>query len=340
MKILITGGAGFLGTNLSKEVLQRGHELIIFDNLSRFGSFENIEWLKQFGAFNHFQKDIRNPFDVENVVKETMPDVIFHLAGQVAMTTSLKDPREDFEINTIGGLNLLEAVRKYCYNAIVTFSSTNKVYGDLTQFKFLESQTRYEVDQLSEGFDEKTPLNFSSPYGCSKGAVDQYMQDYARIYGIKTVVFRHSSIFGGRQFSTVDQGWIGWFMKEALRIKSNLISEIEIAGNGKQVRDVLFADDLIDLYFQVIDTIDITKGNVYNVGGGSKNSISIIELIGWLENKIEKKIKLKFNEARVSDQKVFISNNQKLIQHIGWAPKISKDIALESMFVWAKEQFE
>lgn len=340
MKVLITGGAGFLGTNLSKEVLQRGYELIIFDNLSRFGSFENKEWLKQFGVFKHFQKDIRNPFDVENVIKETMPDVIFHLAGQVAMTTSLKDPREDFEINTIGGINILEAVRKYSKNSILTFSSTNKVYGDLNQYNFLESHTRYEIENLPEGLDEETTLNFSSPYGCSKGSVDQYMQDYARIYGIKTVVFRHSSIFGGRQFSTVDQGWIGWFMTEALRFENNLISEIEIAGNGKQVRDVLFSDDLIDLYFKVVDRIHITKGNVYNVGGGVNNSISIIELIGWLENKIGKEIKLKFNEARVSDQKVFISNNQKLLMHIGWKPKISKDNALERMFDWAKVQFE
>lgn len=206
MKYLITGGCGFIGSNLAAEVLKRGERLVIFDNLSRYGSYQNLEWLKSQSEFQFIHADIRNTNDVEKVVKETKPDVIFHLAGQVAMNTSIGNPRMDFEINALGTFNLLEAVRKFASESIIIYSSTNKVYGDLEWVKYEETATRYITPDFPNGFDEKLPLDFHSPYGCSKGAADQYMLDYARMFGLKTVAFRHSSIFGSRQFSTYEQG--------------------------------------------------------------------------------------------------------------------------------------
>ena len=211
MKYLITGGCGFLGSNLASEVLKRGEKLIIVDNLSRIGSADNLIWLKKQGDFRFIHADIRNANDVTRVISEVKPDVIFHLAGQVAMTTSISDPRMDFEINALGTLNVLEAVRQHVPEAIVIYSSTNKVYGDLEWVKYEEIDTRYITPYYPKGFDENTPLDFRSPYGCSKGAADQYMLDYARMFDLRTVVFRHSSMYGGRQFATYDQGWIGWF---------------------------------------------------------------------------------------------------------------------------------
>src|SRR3989338_8382391 len=201
MKYLITGGCGFLGTNLGAEVLRRGEGLFVLDNLYREGSYTNLKWLKSSGELTFFHADIRSYNDVERVVSNIKPDVVFHLSGQVAMTTSLADPRLDFETNVVGGHNLLEAVRKHAPGAIVTFSSTNKVYGDLGFLTYRETESRYIAEGYENGFDENISLDFQSPYGCSKGAMDQYMLDYGRMFGLNTVVFRHSSIFGERQFS-------------------------------------------------------------------------------------------------------------------------------------------
>lgn len=335
MKFLITGGCGFLGSNLAAEVLKRGHELFIFDNLFRHGADSNLAWLRTVGEFRHFHCDIRSYNDVEFVIKETNPDIVFHLAGQVAMTTSLINPRLDFEINVLGGHNLLEAVRKYSPNAIITYSSTNKVYGDLGQIEYIESPTRFIAKGYEDGFNELIPLHFESPYGCSKGAIDQYMLDYSRMFGMQTVVFRHSSIFGGRQFSTVDQGWIGWFCKQAFDIKSGTLKKpFDISGNGKQVRDILFISDLINCYFSAIENISVTKGRVYNIGGGFENSLSLIELFNNLESLLN--IKMSFNQlpARKSDQKVFIANIQKAYLDFNWFPKVNKEESLIAMLDW------
>jgi CDP-paratose 2-epimerase len=338
MKILITGGCGFLGSNLAAEVLKRGDELYVFDNLFRNGSQENLKWLQQIGKFVFFHSDIRSYNDVEFVVKNVKPDVIFHLAGQVAMTTSIQNPRLDFEINVIGGNNLLEAVRKYSPETIVTYSSTNKVYGDLDWINFEETETRYISNDYKNGFDEKLPLHFQSPYGCSKGSTDQYMLDYSKIYNVKTIVFRHSSIFGGRQFSTFDQGWIGWFIKQALDIKNNLNNEpFTISGNGKQVRDVLFVDDLINCYFSAVDNIANTRGNAYNIGGGFENSISLLELFSILEHKLSIKMNYRKLEWRESDQKVFIANINKAKFDFNWEPVISKFSGIDKMISWMNE---
>ena len=338
MRFLITGGCGFLGSNLASEVLKRGHELFVLDNLFRHGSASNLEWLRTLGEFKHFHADIRSYNDVELAVRESKPDVVFHLAGQVAMTTSLINPRLDFEINVLGGHNLLESVRKYAPNAIVTYSSTNKVYGDMENIVFDEGPTRYSAKGFELGFDESLPLHFESPYGCSKGATDQYMLDYARMFGLQTIVFRHSSIFGGRQFSTIDQGWVGWFCKQAIDIKNGkLKGPFTISGNGKQVRDILFAPDLISCYFSAIENIKHTKGQVYNIGGGFENSLSLLELFHVIEEKLNINMVFEKLPARHSDQKVFIADFTKATNDFGWAPQINKNQSIDSMIKWVEQ---
>jgi CDP-paratose 2-epimerase len=337
MKYLITGGCGFLGSNLAAEVLKRGDELFIFDNLYRTGSESNLKWLKELGKFKFYKSDIRSYNDVEFAIRDSMPDVIFHLAGQVAMTTSIENPKFDFEVNVLGGNNLLESVRKFCSNAIVTYSSTNKVYGDLDWVNYNEMETRFETPEFPNGFDENVPLNFQSPYGCSKGATDQYMLDYAKMFNVKTVVFRHSSIFGGRQFATVDQGWIGWFIKQALDIKAGKLQRpFAISGSGKQVRDVLFADDLINCYFSAIQNIDHIKGEVFNIGGGFSNSLSLLELFSILENKLDIQMKYENLPWRISDQKVFIADIMKANKELQWSPSISSNAGIGKMIDWCK----
>jgi len=335
MKILVTGGAGFLGSNLSNYTLEQDHQLFVLDNLYREGSTQNLDWLNKQGEFNFFHADIRNNNDVERIIKKVKPDVIFHLAGQVAMTTSLENPIMDFEVNVQGSVNVLEAVRKYSPDSIVIYSSTNKVYGDLEYIDFKENDRRYEAINHPEGFDEKINLDFHSPYGCSKGAADQYMLDYARMFDLNTVVFRHSSIFGGRQFSTKDQGWVGWFCQKALEIKRGELEEpFTISGNGKQVRDILYADDLINCYFAAAENIYQVKGEAFNIGGGPNNSFSLLELFDYLEDLLDVKMTYKEIEWRESDQKVFIANINKAKEILNWQPKIDKFTGVKSMVDW------
>ena len=335
MRYFITGGCGFLGSNLAAEVLKKGDELFVFDNLFRSGSEQNLAWLRKQGDFKYYNSDIRSYNDVEYAIKDAQPDVVFHLAGQVAMTTSLANPRLDFEINVLGGNNLLECLRKYAPDAIVTYSSTNKVYGDFDNMEFIETDSRYLAKGFENGFDETLPLNFQSPYGCSKGATDQYMLDYAKMFGLKTVVFRHSSIFGGRQFSTFDQGWVGWFVKQALEIKSGKLKDpFTVSGNGKQVRDILFADDLINCYFSAIEHISITAGQAYNIGGGMENSLSLLELFKILEDKLQIVMHHKNLPWRQSDQKVFVADINKAMYDFEWGPKIDKQSGIDKMITW------
>ena len=216
MKYLITGGAGFLGVNLAKEALNRGNSVLILDNLSRRGSAENLKWLSQYSDVTFFNSDIKDMRDVYKIIEIHKPEVIFHLAGQVAMTTSLTDPVVDFQTNALGTLNLLESVRKTSPESVFIFASTNKVYGDLKKYHYTENNTRYVCEEYPKGFNEDVSLDFSTPYGCSKGSADQYVIDYFRTFGIRTVSFRHSSMYGSRQFSTFDQGWIGWFVQKAI----------------------------------------------------------------------------------------------------------------------------
>lgn len=335
MKYLVTGGCGFLGSNISAQVLNQGEELIILDNLYRLGSNRNLHWLKSQGDFQFTHADIRNYNDVEQIVKETKPEVIFHLAGQVAMTTSIANPRLDFEVNTLGTFNLLEAVRNFSPESAIIYSSTNKVYGDLEKVQYQEFEKRYICPEYPKGFDESLPLDFHSPYGCSKGSAEQYIQDYTRIFGLQAVVFRHSSIYGGRQFSNYDQGWIGWFCQKALERKLNSdVKPFTISGNGKQVRDVLYASDAVACYFQAVKKIKQIKGLVFNIGGGVENSLSLLELFSLLEELTETSLKWEQLSWRASDQKVFIANIEQAQQILQWQPQVSFREGVKKTLSW------
>lgn len=341
MRYLITGGCGFVGSNLAAEVLKRREELFIFDNLFRFGSSQNLTWLKEQGEFKYYPFDIRNYNDIETVVKAVKPDIIFHLAGQVAMSTSLQNPRLDFEINTLGTHNLLEVVRKYSPKSMILYSSTNKVYGDLEYLTYEEKVTRYVCKEFQNGFQESLQLDFHSPYGCSKGAADQYLLDYARMFCIQTVVFRHSSMYGSNQHATYDQGWIGWFIQKALETNDGTARDpFTISGNGKQVRDVLHSSDVVNLYFKAAENIEKANGQAFNIGGGLKNSLSLLELFDLLQDILNIKLKYKKLPSRVSDQKVFIADNSKVISTIGWNPLIRKEDGIQMMTKWLQESIK
>jgi len=334
MKLLINGGCGFLGSNLATHAIEQGYDVTIFDNLSRLGSTSNLDYLKSIGKFKFVHGDTRNSNDVENVIKNKF-DVIFQLAGQVAMTTSIENPRKDFEINAMGTFNVLDSIRKYSPEAIVVFSSTNKVYGDLEQFTYEEKEKRYQCVEYPNGFPETLTLDFHSPYGCSKGCADQYMLDYNRIFGLKTVVFRHSSMYGSRQFATYDQGWIGWFCQKAIEKKKNpTCKPFTISGNGKQVRDILHADDMKKLYFSAIEHIDTMCGKAYNIGGGVNQSMSLLELFDCLNELTDVKLEYTRLPVRESDQKVFIADIAKVYQDCGWVPQVSSRVGVEKMLGW------
>ena len=322
MKLLITGGCGFLGSNLAADALHRGDELLVFDNLCRTGSTENLAWLQGLGDFQFVRGDIRNQNDTTRLIQSFQPDAIFHLAGQVAMTTSIENPRMDFEVNVVGTLNLLEAVRLYAPECSVIYSSTNKVYGDLEQYAYRETETRYKCIDKPDGFDETTPLDFHSPYGCSKGAADQYMLDYARIYGLKTVVFRHSSMYGGRQFATYDQGWVGWFCEKAVEAKEGGVHEsFTISGSGKQVRDVLHADDMKRVYFAALTNIEVAKGQVFNIG----------ENTGILKYKLRERVAPKMSIFAPSEIKKFATgkgNANKMLMYEAFTEETGDDLSL------------
>ena len=338
MKILVVGGCGFLGSNLASYGILNGYDVTVFDNLSRLGAYENLNWLKSLGKLTFVHGDTRCRNDVDTVIKSGNYDAVFHLAGQVAMTTSIANPYNDFLINTMGTLNVLDAIRMYSPNTVMTFSSTNKVYGDLEQYTYEEQDKRYICKEWLKGFDESVPLDFRSPYGCSKGAADQYLLDYARIFGIKTIVFRHSSMFGGRQFATYDQGWIGWFCQKAVEKKNNpSIGPFTISGNGKQVRDILHADDMINLYYTALQNRDKIAGQVFNIGGGIENSLSLLQLFDMLEGILNVKLDYTQLPPRVSDQKVFVADITKISNAIGWKPKVSSQEGIERMVKWSEQ---
>lgn len=335
MKLLITGGCGFLGSNLASDALERGDELVVFDSLYRSGSRDNLAWLQAQGKFTFEHGDIRNQNDITRVIQAFRPDAIFHLAGQVAMTTSIANPRMDFEVNVLGTHNLLEAVRQHVPQAIVVYSSTNKVYGDLEQYTYRETETRFECLECPSGFNEKTQLDFHSPYGCSKGAADQYMLDYSRIFGLNSVVFRHSSMYGGRQFATYDQGWVGWFCQKAVEKRMGKLTEpFTISGTGKQVRDVLHADDMKRLYMAAITHIGHAKGQAFNIGGGIQNSLSLLELFAQLEDLLGITLDFAKLPVRESDQRVFVADITKAKQMLGWRPVVSAQEGVARMVEW------
>ena len=346
MKILITGGCGFLGSNLACHYLLENADVTIIDALYRGGSHENLNWLKNLNLksnLNFVEADVSDHEEITKVFAKYGPfDYVIHVAGQVAMTKSLKDPTFDFKTNVVGTFNILEAIREFSPESFLAFSSTNKVYGDLEWLKYKETDYRYIIPEFPNGLSEKLPLDFSTPYGCSKGSADQYVRDWSRTYGLKTVVFRHSSIYGGRQFASKDQGWIGWFCNQILQQKKNYESSIEyepftISGNGKQVRDVLHAQDLVNLYKIAYEKKDLASGKIFNIGGGVKNSLSILELINLLKKYLEfEKVKYLFIQRRKSDQDYFVADITKAKKILGWEPNLDLKKGIEQMILWSK----
>ncbi len=333
MKLLITGGAGFIGINAALHFLNKGDDVIIFDNFSRKGSRDNISWVKRTAKKppKVHEGDIRNFHVVKKAVLDI--DVLLHFAGQVAVTSSVKNPRDDFENNALGTLNVLEAVRLSGKNPIFIYSSTNKVYGGLEHLKIKGDKTRYTFVDRKFGISEEENLDFHSPYGCSKGASDQYVRDYHRIYGLNTVVFRQSCIYGPRQFGIEDQGWVAWFI-----IAACLGKKIAIYGNGKQVRDILYIDDLMRAYDLAIKHIGKTKGKIYNIGGGPKNTISVwLELQPLLEEYFNKKILASFSEIRPGDQPIFIADIRKAEREFGWTPRVNVRDGVRLLYEWVEE---
>ena len=326
-----------MGSNLAAAGLARGFDVTVMDNLSRFGAAENLAWLREKqGTFTFIHGDIRVRNDVERIIRAGKFDAVFQLAGQVAMTTSISDPYRDFQTNTLGTLNVLDSLRLYSPDTVMIFSSTNKVYGDLEQYTYIENDTRYICTEFPNGFDESVPLDFRSPYGCSKGAADQYMLDFHRVYGLKTIVFRHSSMYGGRQFATYDQGWIGWFCAKALERKNNPDAEpFTISGTGKQVRDILHAEDMVRLYYSALEHADKISGSVFNIGGSMAQSLSLLELFALLEAKLGITMKYTHLPPRESDQKIFVADITKIHEAIGWTPQVTADEGINKMLEWA-----
>jgi CDP-paratose 2-epimerase len=330
LKTLITGGAGFIGSNLTLRLVREGHEVVVYDNLSRQGSEKNVAWLRQeLGQdWTLLQADIRDFETLRRAAADA--DAIYHLASQVAVTTSVEDPRHDFEVNALGTFNVLEAARLSGRLPIVLYASTNKVYGGMEEAVVVEGEAGYSYRDYPHGVAERYPLDFHSPYGCSKGTGDQYVRDYARIYGLSTVVFRQSCIYGMRQFGVEDQGWIAWFTIAAVTGRP-----ITIYGDGKQVRDVLWVDDLLSLYQAAVDQIDVAAGQVYNVGGGPENVLAVwTELGPMLGALLGRKIEVSYADWRPGDQRIFVADIRKAEQELGWRPRVGKAEGVRRLVEW------
>ena len=335
---LVTGGCGFLGSNIASRLIEAGEQLTVADNLSRTGSTRNLAWLRDHGPFDFVALDVSDAPMVDELVARVRPDAVLHLAGQVAMTTSLADPRLDFEVNTIGSLNVLEAVRAHCPDAAIIYSSSNKVYGELGSVRLEEADRRYVAPDHPDGIDETVPLEFCTPYGCSKGAADQYLLDYARVYGLKTVVFRHSTIYGGRQFATIDQGWVGWFCSKAIEATREAATEpFSISGSGKQVRDVLYIDDAIDVYLAAAERADSVAGQAFNIGGGIDNSSSLLELFDRLERLTETNLHYSAGPWRAHDQRFFVADCAKALRLLDWRPRTDIESGVSHTLDWVDE---
>ena len=330
----ITGGAGFIGSNYVSRLLERGENVTIYDNLSRAGAPRNLAWLREkFGetAFKITVGDVRDAALL--TASSRAADVIVHLASQVAVTTSVTHPREDFEINALGTFNVLEAARLNERKPVVIYASTNKVYGGMEDVKVVEDATRWRYADLPLGCPETQPLDFHSPYGCSKGTGDQYVRDYSRIYDLPTVVLRQSCIYGPRQFGVEDQGWVAWMIIAAVTGK-----QITIYGDGKQIRDLLYVGDLLNAYDSAIARIDNLKGQVYNLGGGSENILSIWTEFGpMLEMLLGKPVPVARAGWRPGDQKVFVADIRKAGRELDWEPKIGVEEGVKKLFEWVKE---
>lgn len=332
---LITGGAGFIGTNLAKRLLEMGKKVMILDNLSREGVERNLQWLYERYPEN-LQIQVADIRD-ENIVRECIAGAseVYHYSAQVAVTTSLDKPVHDFEVNIRGALNLLEAIRLSEHKPPLLFTSTNKVYGGLPDVQFISNGSRYypaDPHIRRYGINERRPLDFHSPYGCSKGSADQYVIDYSRSYGLKTAVFRMSCIYGPHQFGTEDQGWIAHFMISLLENKP-----LTIYGDGKQVRDILFVDDLIGAFLLARENIESISGEAFNIGGGPENTVSVGEVISLIKKLTGKSGRIKFEEWRTGDQRYYVSDIRKFQQATGWNPRFNIEKGTDALLKWLRE---
>jgi CDP-paratose 2-epimerase len=333
--VMITGGAGFVGTNLADRLCSAGKRVLLYDNLSRAGVEKNLAWLQEtHGDLVEISRsDTRDIKALQRAVARASQ--VFHFAAQVAVTTSLDAPIEDFEINARGTLNLLEAVRAQDDPPPVIFTSTNKVYGDLGGIKLSRREKRYEpADERlrTYGFSEECPLHFHSPYGCSKGAACQYVLDYARTFGLQTAVFRMSCIYGPHQFGTEDQGWVAHFLIKAIKNQP-----ITIYGDGRQVRDILFVEDLIDAFMLAQENIKEISGQAFNIGGGPDRTVSLIELLEFIAELKGRKPEVRFAEWRAADQQYYVSDTRRFTAATGWVPKVNVPEGIERLYQWLQE---
>lgn len=330
--VVITGGAGFIGCNLADALLQAGERVIVYDNLSRPGTEKNLRWLAQ----RHPKRlevevgDVRDAERVRRVVERA--ETLYHLAAQVAVTSSVTDPGYDFAVNAEGTLNMLQAARSAPEPPAVLFTSTNKVYGALVGVPVVLNGKRYLFEEREAGICEEQPLDFHSPYGCSKGAADQYVRDYARIYGLPTCVLRMSCIYGPRQFGNEDQGWVAHFVISALNGRP-----ITLYGDGKQVRDILFVDDLVELMIRSVEAAREEPGRIYNVGGGAGNALSLIELLELLEDELGHEVERHHAPWRPGDQRIYVSDIGKLKRELAWEPRVSKEEGVRRLIDWVRE---
>lgn len=336
MRVLVTGGAGFVGANVAARLLASGEEVVILDNLSRQGVEKNLTWLtNDYGKnLEVVAGDVRDRDVVRRVVAGA--DHVFHFAAQVAVTTSITDPSLDFEVNAAGTLNVLEAARRQSTPPSLVYSSTNKVYGALEDVELEAQASRYvprDRRVAERGISEARSLSFHSPYGCSKGTADQYVLDYAKTFGLRAVVFRMSCIYGPRQLGTEDQGWVAHFLIRALRGEP-----ITVYGDGKQVRDVLFVEDLVDAFTRVRSDVDRLSGRAFNVGGGPKNSISLLELVEEIERRTRRRPRVTFAEWRRADQRYYVSDPGALGEATGWEPRVSTSEGLSRLLDWLVQQ--
>jgi CDP-paratose 2-epimerase len=331
-RILITGGAGFIGCNAARYFGERNWSVTVLDNLSRMGAEKNLQWLRDGTTFDFSQVDVRDGKAVGRVIAGGRFDAVLHLAAQVAVTTSVTDPRTDFNVNALGTFNVLDALRLYCPEAVFIFASTNKVYGKIVGASSELRGNRYAYVNRPYGIGEKEPLDFLSPYGCSKGAADQYVLDFARIYNIPATSFRQSCIYGPRQFGVEDQGWVAWFV-----IAATLGREITIFGDGKQARDVLHVDDLVRAYEAAIRAPEKVTGEAFNVGGGIEQVISLIDLIEILENRFHRKIALQWDDWRPGDQQVYVSDTRKIRTALNWESEIGVAAGIAQLIEWVEK---
>jgi CDP-paratose 2-epimerase len=335
MRLLITGGCGFIGTHVARHFLGKKNEVHILDDFSRSGTKRNQAWLETQGRVTAHVADIRDAEGVLGVFKQHGPfDAVIHLAGQVAVTSSVKNPRDDFNINALGTFNILEAVRASSPKAAVLYSSTNKVYGGMEDVQVVETNNRFAYDDLPHGVSEERTLDFHSPYGCSKGAADQYVRDYARIYGLKSVVFRQSCIYGTHQYGIEDQGWVAWFC-----IAATQGNPLTVYGNGKQVRDVLYVEDLVQAYAAALERIGEVSGQVFNLGGGPAHTLSLLELLALLERRLGKRIPVSFADWRPGDQRVCIMDIRKAQRLLGWSPRTGVEQGVDRLLDWIKRDY-